>query len=330
MRGAVHPRLIWGRVSPPHGRTGRPGSIRSLAPWACLCLLACTPGCLSLTAPRDAGPAPVGTDTAAAKPAPRTIPVELIFARFEEHDAACREELWQEVDEQAIDDALRRRLAANGLRVGIVTGDLPPHLAERILPGRAAPATTSDVAAAESPLTHRLLRLLPGRRSEILAATGIADLVLLETGDGQVRGGTFRDATGLFELKVRPAADGRVRIELVPEIKHGPLERSWVGEDGMFRMEAGQRRHRRDDLALGVELRAGGLLVVGCADEKGATLGDALLRDQGGNRSTLRLLAIRPLGPAVDPMTPPPRRPPAMRLTCSRFADPAPGVRANW
>lgn len=302
MRGAVHPRLTWVRVSPPHGRPGRPDACRWLAPWACLYLLACASGCLSLAAPRDAGPGPVGADTATTKPAPRTIPVELIFARFEEHDAACRDELWHAVDEQAIDDALRRRLAANGLRVGIVTGDLPPHLAERILPDRTAPATTSDVVAAESPLTHRLLRLLPGRRSEILAATGIANLVLLETGDGQVRGGTFRDATGLFELKVRPAADGRVRIELVPEIKHGPLERSWVGEDGMFRMEAGQRRHRRDDLTLGVELREGGLLVVGCAGEKGATLGDALLRDHGGNRSTLRLLAIRPLGSAVDPM----------------------------
>ena len=302
MRGAVHPRLTWVRVPPPHGRTGWPGSCLSLAPWACLCLLACVPGCRSLTAPRDAGSAPVGTATAATKPAPRTIAVELIFARFEEHDAACRDELWHAVDEQAIDDALRRRLAANGLRVGIVTGDLPPHLAERILPDRAAPATTADMAAAESPLTHRLLRLLPGRRSEILAANRIAELVLLETGDGQVRGGTFRDATGLFELKVRPAADGRVRIELVPEIKHGPLERSWVGEDGMFRMEAGQRRHRRDDPALGVELREGGLLIVGCAGEKGATLGDALLRDQGGNRSTVRLLAIRPLVSPVDPM----------------------------
>lgn len=302
MRGAVHARLTWVRVHPPHGRSGSPGSCRSLAPWAFLFLLASAPGCLTLTAPRDSGPEPVGTATTATKPAPRTIAVELIFARFEEHDTACRHELWQAVDEQSIDDALRRRLAANGLRVGIVTGDLPPQLAERILPDRAAPATTSDMVAAESPLTHRLLRLLPGRRSEVIAAAGVANLVLLETGDGQVRGGTFRDATGLFELKVRPAADGRVRIELVPEIKHGPLERSWVGEDGMFRMEAGQRRHRRDDLALGVELREGGLLVVGCAGEKGATLGDALLRDQGGNRSTLRLLAIRPLGSAVDPM----------------------------
>jgi hypothetical protein len=282
--------------------TDRGGRRSAWAAWILVCLLAGAAGCQSLTAPRGAVPPLGGGDATASKPAPRTIPVDLIFARFDAHDTACREDLWNAVDEQALDEGLRRRLAANGLRVGIVTGDLPPHLAERILPDRAVTPAVSDTFAADSPLTHRLLRLLPGRRSEVIAATGVDDLVLLETGDGQVRGGTYRDATGLFELKVRPAADGRVRIELVPEIKHGPMERSWVGEDGMFRMEAGQRRHRRDDLALSVELRERSLLVVGCAGEHGSTLGDALLRDHGGTRSTMRLLVIRPLGTAVDPM----------------------------
>mgnify|MGYP006266366363 CR=1 FL=1 len=282
--------------------TDRGGRRSAWAAWILVSLLAAAPGCQSLTAPRDAVPPLGGADTMASKPAPRTIPVDLIFARFDAHDTTCRDDLWNAVDEQALDDGLRRRLAANGLRVGIVTGDLPPQLAERILPDRAVTPALSDAVAADSPLTHRLLRLLPGRRSEVIAAAGVEDLVLLETGDGQVRGGTYRDATGLFELKVRPAADGRVRIDLVPEIKHGPMERSWVGEDGMFRMEAGQRRHRRDDLALSVELRERALLVVGCAGEHGSTLGDALLRDHGGTRSTMRLLVIRPLATAVDPM----------------------------
>ncbi len=281
------------------GRAQRCAARRPPAPWVCLCLLVCSAGCQSLDLQRDTGPRP---DAVAAAPpqAPRTIPVELLFARFEEQDAACAEDLWSVVDEQVVDDGLRRELAANGLRIGVVTGELPPHLAARLLPDRSDHATAT--LATEAPLSQRLLRLLPGRRSEIVAAAGIAELVLLETTAGQVRGGTFRDATGVFELKVRPAADGRVRLDLVPEIKHGPLQRSVVGTDGMFRMEAGQRRHRRDDLALGVELREGGLLVVGCGSEPGATLGDALLRDRSGERATMRLLAIRPLGKAVDPL----------------------------
>lgn len=277
--------------------------MRPMASWPCACLLLCATGCQTLALPRGpaATPAAAG-DSADAKPAPRTIAVELVFVRFDEHDVALGEELWNAADEQAIDAALRRRLAANGLRVGVVTGDLPPHLAERLLPDRAAPASAAEAVSEGQSLAHRMLRLLPGRRSEIVANARIDDLVLLEERDGRVRGGSFREATGLFELKVRPAPDGRVRLDLVPEIKHGPVERSWVAEDGMFRMEAGQQRHRRDDLAVGLDLRAGGLLLLGCTGQKAATLGDALLRDQGGDRSTARLLVVRPLGRTVDPM----------------------------
>lgn len=272
--------------------------------WLCACLLAYAAGCRSLTLLPGGADAPTDptADGDATRPAARTIPVEVVFVRHEEHDADLGVELWKEVDEQVLDDALRRRLATNGLRAGIVTGGLPPHLAARILPDRIDQASTGDLLATDAPLAKRLLRLLPGRRSEILVAAGIRELVLLEEREGQVQGGTFHDASGLLELKLRPAADGRVRVELVPEIRHGPLERSWVGEEGMFRMEAGQRRHRRDDLAFGLDLREGDLLVLGCAGEKAATLGDALLRDQGGDRSTRRLLMVRPLGRAVDPL----------------------------
>ena len=272
--------------------------------WLCACLLAYAAGCRSLTLLPGGADAPTDptADGDATRPAARTIPVEVVFVRHEEHDADLGVELWKEVDEQVLDDALRRRLATNGLRAGIVTGGLPPHLAARILPDRIDQASTGDLLATDAPLAKRLLRLLPGRRSEILVAAGIRELVLLEEREGQVQGGTFHDASGLLELKLRPAADGRVRVELVPEIRHGPLERSWVGEEGMFRMEAGQRRHRRDDLAFGLDLREGDLLVLGCAGAKAATLGDALLRDQGGDRSTRRLLVVRPLGRAVDPL----------------------------
>lgn len=270
--------------------------------WLCACLIAGAAGCRALVPlPDDASGRPdAAAGDTTSRPAPRTIPVEVVFVRYADTDADFDADLWHEVDELAIDDGLRRRLAANGLRAGIVTGSLPPRLAARLLPDRAAPAA-ADAVAADAPLTHRLLRLLPGRRSEILVSSGIDELVLLEERDGQVRGGTFRDAAGILELKVRPAADGRVRVEVVPEIRHGPLERAWVGADGMFRMEAGQRRHRRDDLALGLDLREGDLLVV-AGGGSAATLGDALLRDHGGDRATSRLLVVRPLGRAVDPM----------------------------
>ncbi|MFM8413287.1 MAG: hypothetical protein ACKOCX_01030 [Planctomycetota bacterium] len=237
-----------------------------------------------------------------ARAANRTIPLELSFVRSSPQDEMLREELWQFVDEQALPAELRGRLAANGLRVGIVTGHLPPHLAARFT-AAAAEAPQTGPLPTDAAVSRRLIRLLPGRRGEIVTASRVEELVLLEQSGGQVRGGTYRDASPLFAVQARPAADGRVHIEVTPEIRHGPMEKSWVGEDGMFRLESGQRRHRLEELQFALELPREGMLIVGCGGDGTATAGDCLLRDHDrGGEAAVRLLAIRPLAETVDPL----------------------------
>jgi hypothetical protein len=234
-------------------------------------------------------------------PANRTIPLELSFVRHDPHDEIFRDELWLHVDEQALPADLRRRLAANGLRAGVIGGHLPPHLAARFAADAVKPAAAS--LPTDAAVSRRLMRLLPGRRGEILTASGIPELVLLEQTGGAVRGGTYRNASPLFAVEARPAADGRVHLEVTPEIRHGPVEKSWVGEDGMFRLEAGQRRHPLDELRLCVTLPHQGMLLLGCGGDGTATAGDGLLRDGGnGGGATVRVLAIRPLTDTIDPL----------------------------
>jgi hypothetical protein len=233
--------------------------------------------------------------------ATRTIPLELSFIRHDPHDEMLRDELWLHVDEQALPADLRRRLAANGLRAGVVGSHLPPHLAARFAADAGPPAAAP--LATDAAVSRRLMRLLPGRRGEILTASGIPELVLLEQTGGAVRGGTYRDASPLFAVEARPAANGRVHLEVTPEIRHGPVEKSWVGEDGMFRLEAGQRRHALDDLRFSITLPPRGMLLLGCGGDGTATAGDCLLRDGGtGDAAAVRLLAIRPLADTIDPL----------------------------
>jgi len=235
----------------------------------------------------------------------RTIPLELTFVRCDEHDAALRDELWQFVDEQGFDADLRRRLAANGLRVGIVGEHLPAHLADRFA---AAEPAGPDTLSTDAAVSRRILRLLPGRHGEVVMASGIRELVLLEQADGGVRGGTYADASPVVVLRAKPAADGRVEIEAAPQIRHGPVEKSWVGEDGMFRLETGQRRHHLDHLTFKAVLPREGMLVVGCGGADTASVGDCLLRDHDrGDRTTVRLLVIRPLADSIDPVFAPPQ-----------------------
>lgn len=239
--------------------------------------------------------------TGAGPPPRRTIQLEVLFVRCAADDRLLRHAIWDHVDEQVIDEERRRALNANGLRAGVVTGDLPVEIATR-LASSADDAGTGEVATADPARSRRRLQLLPGQRSEVVTATRLPSLVLLERCDGSVRGGTYHDATPLVAVEARPAADGRIGIEAVPEIKHGPVEKTWAGEDGMFRLETGQRRHRLDHLAIDVTLPAGGLLLVGCAGEPATTVGDALLRHHGdGEWDTVRLIAIRPLARSVDP-----------------------------
>ena len=114
-----------------------------------LCV-ALTAGCrlLGLALPTADGP----QTEAAERPrtAAHTIPVELLFVRCDEHDAVLRDELWNFVDEQALGDVTRRCLNANGLRVGIVGGHLPPHLADRFV---ALDAPAGDEFPAASAVT---------------------------------------------------------------------------------------------------------------------------------------------------------------------------------
>lgn len=284
-------------------------------PWshvACATLCACSlAGCrfarvadlgwaLSRTAPPDSGRA----TSAAQRPAPKTVPLEIVFARADDHDAAWQEDLWKLADEQAFDGELRRRLAANGLRVGMLSGHLPPDLAARLEP--ALPLTQFDdapTAPGERPaVVRRFLKLLPGRDNEVVAATGLNELVLLEHDGTEVRGCTFRDASTYFALKAWPAADGRVRIDLIPAVRHGPLERSWVGEDGAFRLETGQKRQPLERLAVGATLPPEGWLLLGSVGDASSTVGDAFFRERSTTARQRRLLVIRAHGRPVDPL----------------------------
>lgn len=228
--------------------------------------------------------------------APRTLAVEVRFVRHDPRDPAFGAGLWRHVDEQALDSGLRQRLGAAGLRAGVVTGSLPAEVAAALEPASAVDPTAPEDAAA-----RRVLRLLPGKRAEVIATAGLAELVLLERGADGIRGGTYRDATALVGLQAWPDADGLVRLRLVPEVKHGAVQRSWVGEEGMFRLETGQARHAFDELGITARLPAGGTLLVGVADSAGVAIGDALLRERSA-AGGVRLLVVRPLAAAADPL----------------------------
>jgi hypothetical protein len=264
------------------------------------CRFVATPPLAMIDGVDDA--AAVGADApTSAKAAPRTIPIEITFVRHLDDDPQLTHELWRLADEQFLPVEVRRRLNANGLRAGIVAAGLPPALAARFTAAGIDPAGEPrlDHALVEAPpVVLRTLRLLPGRENEIVAAAGVPEMILLERIDEGVRGSTYRDASAILALRAWPAADGRVRVQVSPFIKHGPHERTWVGDEGAFRLEMGQRREIFDALRFEAEVPHESLLLIGSSGAPSSCVGDAFLRGQGG----VRLLAVRPLARTTDPL----------------------------
>lgn len=257
------------------------------------------------------------------RPAPRTIPLDLIVLGFATADAGdlsdIEHDIWALADEQAIPPEARSRLAQNGLRAGLLPTPLPQdlerHLASLILTPDGSPETGSGL-----PAVRRTLRLLPGRETRLVARTDLAELVVFEHAAAGLSGRTFRSASTAVDLRAWPAADGRVRLRAVPAIRHGPQRREWVGDDGAFRLEAGQAACRFDELTIEVQVPEGMMLLVGCGSPvRAASVGDAIFNDSprpGGAPSTTdgspgsgrtasgsrKAFLIRPLARPIDPL----------------------------
>lgn len=283
-----------------HPSRYRTGGFRIGAATTCMMAAMATWMATSIGCAVVADPTPAKAAAGITKPMPRTIAIETLFVRFGADETETEESLWREVDEQAIDAGLRHRLAAHGLRAGILSSVLPADVRTKLAATSSAERVGSEPAS-EQVVTRRLLRLLPGKEGRLVARAAVPELVVFESaGGGGVLGRTFRDATSGLVLCGWPAAEGRSRITVVPAIEHGPQRRSWTGEDGVFQLEAGQERHSYDSLQIDVELTPDRLLVVGSHGDNGSSVAAAIFR--GPSTGDHRVVILRPLGRVPDPM----------------------------
>lgn len=237
-----------------------------------------------------------------------TIPLEFTFLRYAEEDLELGDELWQLIDEQCLSANLRHRLNGNGIRAGVVRGNLPNALAHRL----SSSSDTIHNEPGDSPLAvdrtvvKRVIQTLPGRTNEIVSTPRLEELILLEHKSrstiDNVSGQTYRDASAVFDVRATPSADGGIEIELLPLIRHGPIERNWTGDDGAFRLEAGQRKTVMNKLEFKLQLPADGTLILSSVGPPSSGLGDAFFRDPQGRHEGRRLLAIRSMTRTADPI----------------------------
>ncbi len=256
--------------------------------WAVLALVGCH------SAPKQKGESPLVPPQMSSD----SCVLEIFFVRFPFGNPQINGHLWQEVDEQHFPALLRQRLARNGFRVGLLSGQLPIALSELLelsdKPPPSGNANHAKVIEMDCPprVVRRRLQIRSGQRGEIVASRIYDQLSVLLCEQGQLGGETYCQAQAMLAVKTFPQDDGRVRLELIPELHHDQTRQRWVGNQGMFRLEAGRPRRVFDNMGVSAVLSPGSMLILSSLPDRPGSLGHHFFTEDDGQLEQ-KLLVVR-------------------------------------
>jgi hypothetical protein len=224
------------------------------------------------------------------------VTLQIFFARCPVGDEGLNGPLWNDLDEQELPAPLRRSLSANGFRAGLVGMQAPASLSRLLDLSQESSSPASDgkpVGDGPPAVSLKALHVRPGKLSELVISGSYAKLPVLLSDEGQVQGKTYYDAQGLFAMKVYPQGDGRVRLEIIPELQHGEAKTRYIGDDGMFRLDASRPKQSFEKLTVEMPLSPGQMLVLTCHPDRPGSLGYQFFTEALSDRVEQKLLVIR-------------------------------------
>jgi hypothetical protein len=227
-----------------------------------------------------------------------SVSLEIFQARIPLDKDATADALWEGIDEQKFDPELRRRLVANGLRVGIVGGSLPKELADLLeLDGAASEAGGAQVITDQSAVPRVSRQVIQAKRRE-QRQIHVSELrdegqVLLSR-DGSLGGKTFRQMEGVYSLQAETIPGQRVKVRLTPELHHGDLKNRYAGsQQGIFMSIPSREREVFDELSMDATLAPGELLVLGCLPAAKTSLGGVFHTASAAGKDERKLILVR-------------------------------------
>ncbi len=231
---------------------------------------------------------------------PDSVTLEIFEARIPLDESGRADALWRQVDEQIFDADLRRRLLANGLRVGVLGGTPPDELSDLLGLVSEAPKESSErVITPESAVprvTRRVVQVNRQAPRTIQASDVLPEATIFVGEGGQVHGTTYRPVEGRYELRAQAAPGQRVSVRLVPELYHGELLNRYSGSDqGNLLIMPSRERKSFEQLTIAADLAPGDMLVLGCLPQADASLGGVLHTVTSKGRRERKLILVRAL-----------------------------------
>lgn len=241
---------------------------------------------------------------------PQSVVLDIFFLRIPATDATKAEAVWRQADEQRFPREVRDRWGWAGFRVGLVSGQISPELAELMrLSDEASPLVFQEtegndaesLTEGDAPVRRHIQTRL-GNRVEVIASEIYDELPFFRREKGKLVGRSVERAQGMFALTCAAERDGRIRLRLVPEIHYGDPHLQPVGGQGVLRLESRRDRQILEDLACEVAISPGDMLVVGCLPDRQGSLGDYFLTTTQSGKREQKLLVIRLSQTQQDPL----------------------------
>jgi hypothetical protein len=232
---------------------------------------------------------------------PGTVALEVFSICLPPDSPNLVKSIWAEVDEQDFPVDVRRQLEKNGFRAGVLAGEIPPSLSQ-LLDLKQAPSASGEVQhvniadlASPASVTTQHMQTRAGQRYEIAASSVLDKMPIFASDAGEIHGQIYEQAQGVFALHVTPDPDGRVELELVPEVHHGQTKQHWVGDQSMFRVETSRPKRAFDELKLTATLGPGAMLLLGSRPERQGSLGHYFFLESNGSddRFGEKLILVR-------------------------------------
>jgi hypothetical protein len=237
---------------------------------------------------------------APARMSPDSCVLDVFFVRVPLGDMRANEELWQELDEQVFPSDLRSRLRRNGFRVGVVDGQIPVvlsslmELGDKHAPTDEIKGTSINELGAKSRVIRQHMQIHAGRASELLASGVYEQLPVLLAESQSLSGETYNQAQAVLNLRAFPMPNGRVRLDLAPEVQHDQPRQRRVEEQGMMRFDFSRPKRVFDDMAVSAQLSPGSMLVMTNLPNLPGSLGHYFFTEtETEGRPEQKLLIIR-------------------------------------
>jgi hypothetical protein len=234
-----------------------------------------------------------------ARSSPDSVKIEVIWARIPAGEQSPTDEDWTEIDETRIAPEIRRELANNGLRAGVISGKLPEAIAQALNHGKGDAHSAivngeSTELTADAAVHGRVRQLKRHQRMEIQASQVFASLPLLVSNGRELGGRRYEQAQAIYSLEVDPHPDSTTLVELTPELHYGTPRMQWTGGDGGVLHQAPMReREVFDRLRVSVPLAPGDMLVLMSLPTSSSRLGQYFHTADSGDGPQQKLILIR-------------------------------------